>query len=220
MEQAVSPRPHHSRVDGHILTHTDHEQAWPGLRQEAVGIDDQRPGPVAGVGKGLADDLEIPSAMRGQGSADILNGHDSRCPVPGGQVARQSPEVVKRAGPPAPEARADAGQGQILTGKRPPHQVRHAGKVCGGQGCDVPHPQSGVTPVGAIGRRLGRIEIIGQQALPALSKAGAHHAATGKELVKAPRRGLPEGRFDHIATLTRAQAEVHRRPRPGKIRCR
>ena len=77
-------------------------------RQEVVGIDDQRPGPVAGVGKGLADHLEILSAMRGQGSADILYSHDSRCPVPGGQAARQSPEVVKRAGPPAPQARADA----------------------------------------------------------------------------------------------------------------
>ena len=68
------------RRDHQIGGHRHDEQAWPRLRQEMRGVDNQGANTIAGRHNGIGDSGKIGSAVRGQRAADIFENDGTRRP--------------------------------------------------------------------------------------------------------------------------------------------
>ena len=162
----------------------DHEQAGARLRGEPGRVGLQRPEPIAAVGQRAAQGGEILAPV-GIEQADHVLDHDHA----GGAAfaaegLNRAPEPPERRGPRAAEPRPIAGEAHVLAGRGRPGQIGGSGKLRRLDAPDVAEVQILAAPVGPVRRRLHRIEIVGEQAAPALAQPRPRHAPAGEELVE------------------------------------
>ena len=84
----------------------------------------------------------------------------------------------------AVEARAGAGQRQVLAGKRRPGEVGCARQVARPQRRDIRDDEAVAPPVGGVRRPFARIDVVGEQRPPRGFEAGPSHAAAAEEFVE------------------------------------
>ena len=123
-----SCRPHLAKRvgDGNVSPHRNNEKAGPRLRDEMNGINDQGSEPVAPIAKRFTNRLEILTAVRRQGSADILQDNHSRGARFIDKRGHQAPERPEGTGAFAFQPGAAACERQVLTWERCPDQIGNA----------------------------------------------------------------------------------------------
>jgi hypothetical protein len=77
------------------------------------------------------------------------------------------------------------GEADVLAGAGSPGEIGAAWQIGGLEVSDVADTQVALAPVCALDARLGRIEVVGEQAAPIGAQPDADHAAAGEEFKKA-----------------------------------
>ena len=94
-----------------IIPRGDDKQTGTGLRHEKGGVDDNGPAAVSPLGKSGTDGGEIPSPVRGKGSANIFDGDDpGRAAFPA-QGLHELPKWPEHSRPVTPKTGAAARKG-------------------------------------------------------------------------------------------------------------
>ena len=109
---------------------------------------------------------ETLSAVRCEGTADILKNDEARRAPFRVKSLHKLGERPKGSGPIAFEARASAGEGKVLTWKRCPGEISGAGQICRRQFSDISNDQMIGAPICGVAGGFLRIEIIGEQTGP------------------------------------------------------
>lgn len=91
-----------------IISRSNNKQAGTGLRHEQGGVDDKGAAAVSRAVKGGTDGREIPSPMRGKGSADIFDGDDPGRTAFLAQGLHQFPKWPEHSRPVTPKTGAAA----------------------------------------------------------------------------------------------------------------